>query len=124
MRKLKKHDDFELHVKLTQAGTNYSASVECKKCNTRQTLGMSIKMRPIISNWCRHITKSTRKTTASTTMHSYFNSSTNGNKEGGVRKVVAQFQLASHTAQDTDQDSDQDDQYFRLSPPNSREGEY
>ena len=58
-----------------------------------------------------------KKTTTSTTMHSYFNRKhTESDKEVTAEKDAAQFELASHV--------DLDDQHFRLSPPNSREGEY
>ena len=50
LRNLKENEDYAVHVQLTKAGTTSSASVECKRCNTQQRLGMSIKKRAIISN--------------------------------------------------------------------------
>ena len=74
LRSMKEHVDFQVHVKLNKEGTNCSASVECKKCNTLHSLGMSVKKKPKISNWSRHATKCSTKTTkhSSSTMHSYF----------------------------------------------------
>ena len=111
LRNMKEHDDFGVHVELTKDGTNCNTSVECKKCHTKHTLGMSIKNKAIISNWSRHITKCINKQTthSASTMHSYF-----------TPRLVSQFQLALYA----DQKSDENDQHFRLSPPNSGEGEY
>ena len=42
LRNMKEHVDFDVHVKLSEEGTTCSAFIECKNCNTKQSLGMSV----------------------------------------------------------------------------------
>ena len=53
--KLRNLKEYNVHVKLLKSDT--TCSIECKKCNSLQTLGISVMKRAIISNWSRHITK-------------------------------------------------------------------
>ena len=75
LRQLKEHGEYEVQVKAKVESGNLMASIVCKLCGKRYSLGQK-EGKPMISNWTKHITKCvmTPKRRAKVTgkLHQYF----------------------------------------------------
>ena len=87
VRALKDHVHYEIKVKVADE-VHCSASVECKLCGKRYSLGQGKSNKPIISNWTRHVvacleSKCTSKGNTGRALQSYFSTSSSADASPG-----------------------------------------
>ena len=85
VRDLKEHIHYEVKVMVADEAHS-SASIQCKLCGKRYSLGQGKSNKPIISNWTRHVvtcldSKCHSKGNAGSRLETYFSTSSSAVKE-------------------------------------------